>query len=108
MKTKKIFNNILFYSFISLFLKIDFRFENSVNCCGDDHDYYIHSETIALDRDLDYTNQLKGNEDKRFNVNGKIAPTGFIGTGILAAPFTFFGNLIDQILSDQMKNQQNY
>ena len=100
MKTKKKYLIIFCFTVLFLFfLKIDFRFENSVNCCGDDHDYYIHSETIALDRDLDYTNQLKGNEDKRFNVNGKIAPTGFIGTGILAAPFTFFGNLIDQILS---------
>ena len=100
MKTKKKYLIIFCFTVLFLFfLKIDFRFENSVNCCGDDHDYYIHSETIALDRDLDYTNQLKGNEDKRFNVNGKIAPTGFIGTGILAAPFTFFGNFIDQILS---------
>ena len=90
MKTKKKYLIIFCFTVLFLFfLKIDFRFENSVNCCGDDHDYYIHSETIALDRDLDYTNQLKGNEDKRFNVNGKIAPTGFIGTGILAAPFTF-------------------
>ena len=70
-----------------LFFKTDFRFETSVNCC-DDHDYY-DSETIALDRDLNYSNQLKGNEDKRFSFNGKIALTGFIGSGIFSAPFTF-------------------
>ena len=28
--------------------------------------------------------------------NGKIAPVGFPGTGVLAVPFFFMGNLIDE------------
>ena len=76
-----------------LFLKIDFRFAETIYCCGDDHDYFIHAESISQDFDLDYTNQLKGLEDKRFNKNGKIAPIGFIGSGVLAAPFMFVGNI---------------
>ena len=31
---------------------------------SDDHDYFMHAETIALDFDLDYTNQLAGYEEK--------------------------------------------
>ena len=101
MKVNKKYFYIIFLLFtFLLFFKTDFRFETSVNCCGDDHDYYMHSETIALDRDLNYSNQLKGNEDKRFSFNGKIAPTGFIGSGIFSAPFTFLGNFIDNILEN--------
>lgn len=96
MKTnRKILYTLVLLCIFLLFLKTDYRFESTVNCCGDDHDYYIHSETIAIDRDLDYSNQLLGNEEKRFSANGKIAPTGFIGSGILSAPFTFIGNLLD-------------
>ena len=84
-----------------LFLKIDFRFQDTVFCCGDDHDYYMHAETIAVDFDLDYSNQLKGYETRRFNVNGKIAPTGFIGTGIFSAPFLFIGHTIDKLVSGE-------
>ena len=84
--------NFLIFFLIVIFLlliKIDFRFQDTVFCCGDDHDYYIHAETIALDFDLDYKNQLSGFEDKRFNKNNKIAPIGFVGTGLLSAPFLF-------------------
>ena len=75
MKVNKKYFYIIFLLFtFLLFFKTDFRFETSVNCCGDDHDYYMHSETIALDRDLNYSNQLKGNEDKsyKFIENEKI------------------------------------
>jgi hypothetical protein len=84
-----------------LFLKIDFRFQDTVFCCGDDHDYYMHAETIAVDFDLDYSNQLKGIETKRFNFKDNIAPTGFIGSGILASPFLFIGHSIDKIISQE-------
>ena len=61
----------------------------------------MHAETIAVDFDLDYSNQLKGYETRRFNVNGKIAPTGFIGTGIFSAPFLFIGHTIDKLVSGE-------
>lgn len=95
--------NFLIFFLIVIFLlliKIDFRFQDTVFCCGDDHDYYIHAETIALDFDLDYKNQLSGFEDKRFNKNNKIAPIGFVGTGLLSAPFLFFGNILDSVFSN--------
>ena len=100
-KSKK--NILLLSIFITivllLFLKIDFRFQDTVFCCGDDHDYYMHAETIAVDFDLDYSNQLKGIEYKRFNFEGNVAPTGFIGSGLLSSPFLFLGHSIDTIIS---------
>ena len=102
MIKKTTFIYILVTIILLLFLKIDFRFQDTVFCCGDDHDYYMHAETIAVDFDLDYSNQLKGYETRRFNVNGKIAPTGFIGSGIFSAPFLFIGHNIDKLLSGEI------
>ena len=68
--------------FFLLLLKIDYRFVEEIKCCQDDHDYYMHAETIAVDFDFNYDNQLEGFENKRFNDNGKIAPKGFLGTGL--------------------------
>jgi len=89
-----------------VFLKIDYRFIESFTCCQDDHDYFMHAETIALDFDLDYTNQLIGFEEKRFNSNGKIAPKGFIGTGIFSSIFLFIGDLFE--VNDSKEYILNY
>ena len=80
-----------------LLLRSDFRFIEKPLCCGDDHDYYSHAESLVVDYDFDYSNQLQGFEAKRYNKNNKIAPKGFIGTGILSSPFLFIGNIIDNI-----------
>lgn len=84
---KKLFNKkivfiLLLFIIFLLFFKIDFRFSDGIFCCGDDYDYFSHAQTIAEDFDLDYTNQLKGYEEKRFNLNGKIAPKGFFWIGV--------------------------
>ncbi len=99
MKKNILINSILLTIVLLIFLKIDFRFQETVYCCGDDHDYYIHAETIAVDFDLNYKNQLLGNETRRFNFNNKVAPTGFIGSGLLASPFLFFGHNLDKLFS---------
>ena len=67
----KIFYILLLVSLI--FLKSDFRFIEDIYCCGDDHDYYMHSETISQDFDLDYNNQFLGIENKRYNKNSQKA-----------------------------------
>ena len=95
MKNKKLKKiTVIFFYFLLplLFLKIDYRFIESFNCCQDDHDYYSHAETIAIDFDLNYDNQFEGFETERYNNNGKVAPKGFIGTGIFSSPFLFIGN----------------
>ena len=86
------------------YMKIDYRFIETFNCCQDDHDYLMHAETIALDFDLDYSNQLKGFEEMRFNNDGKIAPKGFIGSGLLASPFLFVGNIFENIFEGGKNN----
>ena len=96
---KLFLKSIFLILIITLFIKVDFRLQEEVICCSDDHDYYSHSETIALDFDLDYSNQLEGFENKRYNLNDKVAPIGFIGSGFLASPFLFFGNIFDNIIS---------
>ena len=48
-----------------MFLKVDFRLKSELECCVDDHDYYIHAETSILDFDFDYSNQLEGFETRR-------------------------------------------
>ncbi len=89
---------VLVMLLILVFLRTDYRFIEKPICCGDDHDYFSHSETLIIDFDFDYSNQLKGFEEKRFVNKNKIAPKGFIGTGIFAAPFLLLGSLIDEVI----------
>lgn len=90
-------NRIIYFIFLLtiflLFLKSDFRIINELKCCQDDYDYYSHAMTIVQDFDFDYTNQFESKE--RFYKNNKIAPIGFFGSGLLAAPFLGIGNLLD-------------
>ena len=97
MKKTKL-NFFFLFIILCLFIKTDYRLEPGIYCCKDDHDYYAHAETIAIDFDFDYSNQLEGYEEERFFYNGKSAPSTFFGTGLLSAPFLFIGNLFDQII----------
>ena len=90
--------------FFLLLLKIDYRFVEEIKCCQDDHDYYMHAETIAVDFDFNYDNQLEGFENKRFNDNGKIAPKGFLGTGLFSSPFLFLGDLLNNFQNSKVFN----
>ena len=96
----KIFNKnitiILLFIIFLIFIKIDYRFIYEMKCCGDDFDYYSHAYTIAVDFDLDYSNQLYVDSEV-FYVNNKIAPLGFVGSGLLASPFMFLGNIFDSL-----------
>jgi len=96
LKSKNIVFFVTLLVFL-LFLKIDFRLTNELQCCNDDYDYFSHAVTIAEDYDLDYSNQLP--DKSRYYRNDKNAPFGFIGTGLLSAPFVFIGNLLDKIIS---------
>ena len=78
MKTNKTLKIFLSVIILMLFFNINFRFTNSINCCSDDFDYFIHAETISQDFDFDYSNQLKGYEKSRFYKNGKSAPVAML------------------------------
>ena len=91
MKTKKIFYILLFTMFFLSLIKTDYRLINEINCCGDDFEYFIHAQTIAVDRDFDYSNQILNKSNARFSYNDKIAPAGFVGAGLLSSPFYYVG-----------------
>ena len=109
MKNKQSVKVFILIAFvILLFLKIDYRFKLDWECCTDEFDYYAHAKTIALDFDLDYSNQFEGFEEARFYKNNKSAPLGFFGTGLLSSPFVFVGNLIDNLSIFDNNNSKNY
>jgi len=96
--------NRLIYLFILLLflsiIKTDYRLESDIRCCKDDHDYFAHAETIAEDFDFNYDNQFDEKPNQRFrNLNNdKQAPIGFLGSGLLASPFIFIGNLFNRFI----------
>ena len=83
-----------------IFLRIDYRFKYTIECCSDEYDYFMHASTIVNDFDFDYSNQDL--RDFRFTNNNKIAPVGFVGTGILFSPFLYLGNLFNQIFNESI------
>ena len=63
IKEKNIFSVILVLLFFFLLFKIDYRFVESIFCCQDDHDYFMHAETLVIDFDL-LLKSIKGFEIK--------------------------------------------
>ena len=97
VKSKKIKLFLILLLVIAIFTKIDFRLKQELECCNDDHDYFIHAETTILDFDFDYSNQLEGFEKRRNYINLKSSPIGFYGSGLLSSPFLLMGHVIDTI-----------
>jgi len=99
MKQKnKVFTFLLILFVLLSLFRVDYRFKGTVECCSDDYDYYLHASTIAIDFDLDYSNQ----EVRGFSYykNGKKTPIGFIGSGIYSSPFLFTGKVISNLFSE--------
>ncbi len=94
-KHSKTITSVLVFLFLLVFLKVDYRYINELNCCGDDFDYYSHAYTMSVDFNFDYSDLLDKNSNATYQYKDKIAPFGFFGAGLLAAPFVFIGNLID-------------
>ena len=107
LRSIKILQFILIVLVLLLFLRVDYRFKNNIECCSDEYDYFIHASTIVEDFDFDYSNQDL--RDFKF-INGSIsAPVGFVGTGILTAPFLFIGKMLNQIFNESIdKNIFNF
>ena len=83
-------------------LKVDYRLKYTIECCSDEYDYFIHAVTIVEDLDLDYSNQ---NLRSFRYTNGEInAPVGFVGTGILLAPFLYLGNFINGVFNETIQD----
>lgn len=98
---KKIFSLILLVIVLLLFLRIDYRFKNNIECCSDEYDYFMHATTIVEDFDFDYSNQDL--RDFKFTNGSKSAPVGFVGTGILTSPFLYVGKFLNQIFNENVE-----
>lgn len=110
LKNKKIFSIFLSTLFLLLFLKVDYRFKE-INSGGaqDDSSYYYHAQTIAIDFDLDYRNQLNGNfQDAFIREDGKPVPRQSFGPGFLSSPFLLISNSISQYISIKSNTTLNY
>lgn len=90
-------NFIILLVVLLFFLRIDYRFKTTVECCSDEYDYFLHASTIVYDFDFDYDNQNL--RDFSYKYGEKIAPIGFVGTGILSSPFLFMGKLLTNIFN---------
>lgn len=80
--------------------KIDFRFDEiNPGSFVDDAEYYYHVQTIAIDRDLDYSNQMPDTPYRNLNVEdkNKVLPVHSIGVGLFASPFMFISNFLSSI-----------
>ena len=94
--------NIYFFAILAVIfslLKIDYRFEEiPYGLEVDDAEYYYSAATIGLDYDLDFSNQMEGIENRFLNKEvKKIVPFHPIGSGLLASPFVFLGNIFQTI-----------
>ena len=85
-----------------IFTKVDFRFDEIFpGSFVDDAEYYYHVQTIAIDKDLDYSNQMPNTPNRNLNVDNpdKVLPVHSIGVGIFAAPIVFIANFISEIIT---------
>ena len=101
--------NIYFFAILAVIfslLKIDYRFEEiPYGLEVDDAEYYYSAATIGLDYDLDFSNQMEGIENRFLNKEvKKIVPFHPIGSGLLASPFVFLGNIFQKILNQILEN----
>jgi len=97
---KKLFFLFLLLIIFLILFRVDFRFKTTVECCSDDYDYFLHASTIALDFDLDYDNQNP--RAYSYKLNNKNTPIGFFGSGLLSAPFLFFGNQVSKLIGENV------
>ena len=105
---KDILKILLIVVILLLFTKVDYRlYEIAPGSIQDDSIYYYHTQTIAIDFDFDYTNQLDGNlKDSYIRDDGLPVPRQSVGTGIIASPILFITNIISKYLNTV--NSLNY
>lgn len=111
IKDKKLISIYLLLTLvILLFIKVDYRFKEIYpGGSQDDSVYYYHTETLAIDFDLDYTNQLDGNfRDAYIREDNRPVPRQSFGPGLLSSPFLLISNLISNFVSINSNISFNY
>jgi hypothetical protein len=107
-------NKIVKYFILSFIIilcfKVDYRFKEILpGGSQDDSSYYYHAQTIALDFDLDYNNQLNGNfQDAFIREDNKPVPRQSFGPGLLSAPFIFASSQLSKYISVSSNTSLNY
>ena len=110
LKNNKIKTLLLVLLLLSI-TKIDFRFDEiNPGSFVDDAEYYYHAQTIAVDKDLDYSNQMPNTPYRNLNKDNKdlTLPVHSIGVGIFASPFLFLANIFSKIYSFNSFISLNY
>ena len=99
---KKFFTPFIILLILMTLTKIDFRLkEIPPGLSVDDAEYYYHAQTIGIDFDLDYSNEMAGALNRNLNADNPeiIVPVHPLGMGVFAAPFLFMSNSIDKIIN---------
>ena len=99
-KTKKKLAFVFLTLILLMLLRVDYRFKNTVECCSDEYDYFLHASTLVFDLDFDYSNQKLRNP--HYSYNDIKAPMGFVGSGILASPFLYIGNIFTKVKNESI------
>jgi hypothetical protein len=97
---KKFLTPFLILLVLMTLTKIDFRFkEIPPGLSVDDAEYYYHAQTLGIDFDLNYINQMEGAPSRNLNKDDPniVVPVHPIGMGVFAAPFLFISNSISKI-----------
>lgn len=107
---KQFFTYIILTLVILLFIKVDYRFKEIFpGGSQDDSVYFYHTQTLAIDFDLDYTNQLDGNlRDAFIRNDNKPVPRQSLGPGIFSSPFLLVSNFISRLFSINSNTSFNY
>ncbi len=108
---KKFFIPFIVLLVLLTLTKIDFRFkEIPPGLIVDDAEYYYHAQTIAIDFDLDYSNQMKGATNRNLNIENPdvVVPVHPVGTGVFASPFLFISNQLTNIKNLDSTVSLNY
>ena len=107
-------NKIVKYFILSFIIilcfKVDYRFKEILpGGSQDDSSYYYHAQTISLDFDLDYSNQLNGNlQDAFIREDGKPVPRQSFGPGLLSSPFILVSSQLSKYISISSNTSLNY
>lgn len=101
-KLTKFIRYFLVVFFLLTLTKIDFRFDEiNPGSFVDDAEYYYHTQTIAIDKDLDYSNQMPNVPYRNLNIKDteKVLPVHAIGVGLFASPFMFVSSEVGKVIN---------
>ena len=110
-RVKKFLTPFIILLVLMTLTKIDFRFkEIPPGLIVDDAEYYYHAQTLGIDFDLNYANQMDGAPNRNLNKEDPsiVVPVHPIGMGVFAAPFLFISISINKVVNLDSVISLNY